>query len=49
LPTLLDGKLVGHPDARRRAAAAQLRAACRGAEVEVVDGGQPHDLIVAAE
>jgi len=48
--TLLDGKLVGHaPDARRHAAAAQLRAACPGAEVEVVDGGQPTTLIMAAD
>ena len=38
-------------DAKRRdAAAARLRAAFPGAEVEVVDGGQPHyPFIVAAE
>ncbi|MEA2662350.1 MAG: fatty acid kinase [Chloroflexota bacterium] len=36
--------------ARRDAAAARLRAAFPGAEVEVVDGGQPHyPFIVAAE
>ena len=35
---------------RREAAAARLRATCPGAEVEVVDGGQPHyPFIVAAE
>jgi dihydroxyacetone kinase-like predicted kinase len=37
-------------DARRDAAAARLRATFSGAEVEVVDGGQPHyPFIVAAE
>ncbi len=37
-------------DKRREAAAARLRATFPGAEVEVVDGGQPHyPFIVAAE
>jgi fatty acid kinase len=41
---------AGVDDARRDAAAARLRAAFPGAEVEVVDGGQPHyPFIVAAE
>ena len=41
---------AGVDEARRDAAAARLRAAFSGAEVEVVDGGQPHyPFIVAAE
>ena len=48
---LLAGTLVGPaPNVRRDAAAAHLRTTCSGAEVEVVDGGQPHyPFIVAAE
>jgi hypothetical protein len=41
---------AGVDDARRDAAAGRLRTAFGGAEVEVVDGGQPHyPFIVAAE
>jgi DAK2 domain fusion protein YloV len=41
---------AGVDDARRDAAAGRLRATFTGAEVEVVDGGQPHyPFIVAAE
>jgi DAK2 domain fusion protein YloV len=41
---------AGVDDARRAAAAERLRAMFPGAEVEVVDGGQPHyPFIVAAE
>jgi DAK2 domain fusion protein YloV len=41
---------AGVDDARRDAAAGRLRATFPGAEVEVVDGGQPHyPFIVAAE
>jgi len=41
---------AGVDDARRDAAAARLRVTFPGAEVEVVDGGQPHyPFIVAAE
>ena len=41
---------AGVDDARRDAAAARLRTTFPGAEVEVVDGGQPHyPFIVAAE
>ncbi len=41
---------AGVDDARREAAAGRLRATFPGAEVEVVDGGQPHyPFIVAAE
>ena len=41
---------AGVDDARRDAAAARLRATIPGAEVEVVDGGQPYyPFIVAAE
>jgi DAK2 domain fusion protein YloV len=41
---------AGVDDARRDAAAARLRSAFPAAEVEVVDGGQPHyPFIVAAE